>query len=104
MIKKMLCILTVGFCTSLFAQNAVIHSVLVSDFLKDEKNVLRYQPMNMFDSSSDTVFAVTENKQLLSKPLINIYFADPIEIDSISIKAGYFDSRYFENNDRNRYL
>ncbi len=100
MIKKLLCILTFGICTSLFAENAVIHSVLVTDFLKDEKNVLRYQPLNMFDSSSDTVYAVTENKQLLSKPLINIYFAEPVEIDSLSIKAGYFDSRYFENNDR----
>ena len=89
-----------GICTTLFAENAVIHSVLVTDFLKDEKNVLRYQPLNMFDSSSDTVYAVTENKQLLSKPLINIYFAEPIEIDSLSIKAGYFDNRYFENNDR----
>ena len=100
MIKKLLCILTFGICTSLFAENAVIHSVLVTDFLKDEKNVLRYQPLNMFDSSSDTVYAVTGNKQLLSKPLINIYFAEPVEIDSLSIKAGYFDSRYFENNDR----
>lgn len=89
-----------GICTTLFAENAVIHSVLVTDFLKDEKNVLRYQPLNMFDTFSDTVFAVTENKQLLSKPLINIYFAEPIEIDSLLIKAGYFNNRYFENNDR----
>ena len=100
MIKKILCLFMFGICTTLFAENAVIHSVLVTDFLKDEKNVLRYQPLNMFDSYSDTVFAVTENKQLLSKPLINIYFAEPIEIDSLSIKAGYFDNRYFENNDR----
>ena len=47
-----------------------------------------------------TVYAVTETMQLLAKPLINIYFAEPVEIDSLSIKAGYFDSRYFENNDR----
>ncbi|MDO4506614.1 MAG: hypothetical protein Q4B64_06660 [Spirochaetales bacterium] len=85
---------------TLFAEELMIHSVLVSDFIKDEKNVLRYQPLNIFDNSPDTVYAVSIDKDLNLKPLIKIYFAKPVEMDSLSIKAGYFDSRYYSTNHR----
>ena len=99
--KKLILFLFIAILScEIFSENATIHSVLVSDFLKDEKDILRYQPLNIFDGNSATVFALTVKQLNPSEPLLKIYLANPVEIDSLEIKAGYFDSRYFSLNHR----
>lgn len=92
------------FSAAAFAQDAKIYSVVAQNFLKDKNDFLRYSPMNMFDDESSTVFAVTYGEINSAKPVFEIYFYEPLHFDSMRIKAGYFDARYFERNNRIKQL
>lgn len=86
--------------TFLFAEEIKIYAPIAQNFLIDRNNYVRYSPLNMFDDKSDTVFAVTYDEIDKTKPLVEIYFSEPAVFDRVSIKAGYFDNRYYEKNNR----
>lgn len=99
--KINLIILFLAILTSkIFSEDIKIYAPVAQKMLIDKNDYVRYSPVNMFDNKSDSVFAVTFDEINKKRPLLEIYFADPATFDSISIKAGYFDKRYFEKNDR----
>ena len=87
-------------CTKLFGNEIKIYAPSAQNILIDNNNYVRYSPINMFDNSSDSVFAVTFSEIDKNNPLLVIYFGEHAEFDCISFKPGYFDERYFEKNDR----
>ncbi|MBQ6566201.1 MAG: hypothetical protein IJL80_04015 [Treponema sp.] len=87
-------------CTFGHAQTAFVFGVDAQSFLRDEKNIIRYNPLNIFDNNPDTVFAVNKKSFDSSEPLVQIFLGNSISIDEIRIKAGYFDKRYFKANYR----
>lgn len=86
-----------SFCS---AQTASVFGVDAQSFLRDEKNIIRYNPLNVFDNNPDTVFAVNGKSFDNDEPLVQIFLGNSISIDEIRIKAGYFDKRYFKANYR----
>lgn len=86
--------------TNLVAQEIKVYAPVAQKFLIDEKDYVRYSPVNLFDDNSATVYAVTYNQINKKQPLLEIYFSEPARFDKLSIKAGYFDERYFQKNDR----
>ena len=97
--KINLIILFLAVLTSkIFSEDIKIYAPVAQKMLIDKNDYVRYSPVNMFDNKSDSVFAVTFDEINKKRPLLEIYFADPATFDSISIKAGYFDKRYFEKN------
>jgi len=87
-------------CTKLFGNEIKIYTAASQNFLIDKNNYVRYSPINIFDNYPETVFAVTFNEINKNQPLLVIYFGEHAEFDSLSIKPGYFDERYFEKNNR----
>ncbi len=83
-----------------YAQVASIFGVDAQAFLRDEKNIIRYNPLNIFDNKSDTVFAVNRKSFDKAKPIIRIFLGNSIDINELKIKGGYFDKRYFKANYR----
>lgn len=99
--KKLIIIFTIYiFGTFVFAQNASILAVDAQPFLRDEKNIIRYNPLNLFDNNSNTVYAINKKDFSYEKPLMQIYLGNEIQIDEIKIKPAYFDERYFKSNYR----
>lgn len=98
--NKILFVCIFILCTKLFGNEIKIYAPVAQNFLIDKNNYVRYSTLNMFDNSSDTVFAVTLKEINKAKPLIIIYFGEHAEFDCISFKPGYFDERYFEKNHR----
>ena len=92
--------LQIASFTKLVAQEIKVYAPVAQKFLVDEKDYVRYSPVNLFDDNSATVYAVTYNKINKKQPLLEIYFSEPAHFDKLSIKAGYFDERYFQKNDR----
>ena len=92
------CIFILG--TKLFGNEIKIYAPVAQNFLIDKNNYIRYSPINIFDNSSETVFAVTFNEIDKRNPALVIYFGEHAEFDCLSIKPGYFDERYFEKNNR----
>ncbi|MCR5289326.1 MAG: hypothetical protein K6E51_04990, partial [Treponema sp.] len=89
--KKNIFTLVLFLITSItYAQVASIFGVDAQTFLKDEKNIIRYNPLNIFDNKSDTVFAINKKSFDKSKPIIQIYLGNTIDINEIKIKGGYF--------------
>lgn len=83
-----------------FENKIKIYAPVAQQILIDKNNYIRYSPVNILDDNSDTVYAVTFDEIDNKKPLLEIYFSEPAVFDKISIKAGYFDDRYFEKNNR----
>ncbi len=99
--KKSIFALVLLLITSFtYAQVASVFGVDSQTFLKDEKNIIRYNPLNIFDNKSDTVFAINKKSFDKSKPIIQIYLGNTIDINEIKIKGGYFDKKYFKANYR----
>lgn len=99
--KKSIFALVLFLITSItYAQVTSIFGVDTQAFLKDEKNIIRYNPLNIFDNKSDTVFAINKKSFDKSKPIIQIYLGNTIDINEIKIKGGYFDKKYFKSNYR----
>ena len=92
--------LVIASFTKLAAQEIKVYAPVAQSFLIDEKDYVRYSPMNIFDDNSASVYAVTYSQINKKKPLLEIYFSEPARFDKLSIKAGYFDERYFQKNDR----
>ncbi len=86
--------------TRLASEEIVIYAPVAQNILIDQRNSVRYSPINLFDDNPATVYAVTYNKISITKPLLEIYFAEPVRFDKLSIKAGYFDDKYFIMNNR----
>lgn len=86
--------------SNLFANEIKIYAPVAQQMLIDKNNYVRYSSLNMFDDNPDTVYAVTFDEIDSKKPLLEIYFSEPAEFKKITIKAGYFDNRYFEKNNR----
>ena len=84
----------------LFANEIKIYAPVAQQMLIDKNNYVRYSSLNLFDDNPDTVYAVTFDEVDIKKPLLEIYFSEPAEFEKITIKAGYFDNRYFEKNNR----
>ena len=98
--NKVLFVCIFIICTKLFGNEIKIYAPVVQNILIDKNDYVRYSPINIFDNSSDTVFAVTYSEINKGKPLLVIYFGEHAEFDCLSIKPGYFDERYFEKNNR----
>ena len=98
--KKVLLICAFILCTKLFGNEIKIYTAAAQKILIDKNNYVRYSPINIFDNSPETVFAVTYNEINKNQPLLVIYFGQHAEFDSLSIKPGYFDERYFDKNNR----
>lgn len=88
-----------GF-TNLAAEEIKVYAPVAQSFLIDEKDYIRYSPVNIFDDNSASVYAVTYSQINRKKALLEIYFSEPARFDKLSIKAGYFDERYFQKNNR----
>jgi hypothetical protein len=86
--------------TIVFSQEVSILAVDAQPFIKDEKNLLRYMPLNIFDGDSSTVYAKNFDSFDKEKPIIQIYLGNKIKINSIKIKNGYFDKLYYNKNYR----
>ena len=84
------------------AQGIKIYSPIAQNMLTDKGNFVRYSPVNMFDGDSATVYAVTFSEVDKNDYLLDIRFAEPAVFDALTIKAGYFDKKYFGMNDRIR--
>ena len=101
--KTLICFcifLVIASFTKLAAQEIKVYAPIAQNFLIDEKDYVRYSPVNIFDDNSASVYAVTYSQINKRKPLLEIYFSEPARFDKLSIKAGYFDERYFQKNDR----
>ena len=99
--KKSIIIIFAFVLTSIcYAQVASIFGVDVQAFLRDEKNIIRYNPLNIFDDNPNTVFAVNKKSFTKVDPLIKIFFGNSISINEIRIKHGYFDKKYYKANYR----
>ncbi len=98
--KNILFVCIFILCTKLFGNGIKIYTATAQKFLIDKNNYVRYSPINIFDNSPETVFAVTFNEINKKQPLLVIYFGEHAEFDSLSIRPGYFDERYFEKNNR----
>lgn len=98
--KNILFVCIFILCTKLFGNGIKIYTATAQNFLIDKNNYVRYSPINIFDNSPETVFAVTFNEINKKQPLLVIYFGEHAEFDTLSIKPGYFDERYFEKNNR----
>ena len=98
--KKFVIILSVLIRFNLFAQEASVVGVNTQGFLRDEKNIIRYNPLNILDNKSDTVYAINKKEFTKIDPLIQIFFCNDVLINQINIKNGYFDSRYYKLNYR----
>ena len=83
--------------SNLFANEIKIYAPVAQQMLIDKNNYVRYSSLNMFDDNPDTVYAVTFDEVDSKKPLLEIYFSEPAEFEKITIKAGYFDNRYFDS-------
>ncbi len=88
-----------GF-TNLAAEEIKVYAPVAQNFLIDEKDYVRYSPVNIFDDNSESVYAVTYSQINKKKALLEIYFSEQAHFDTLSIKAGYFDERYFQKNNR----
>ena len=98
--KTKLFIIFILISSSLFANEIKIYAPVSQQMLIDKNNYVRYSSLNLFDDNPDTVYAVTFDEVDTKKPLLEIYFSEPAEFEKITIKAGYFDNRYFEKNNR----
>jgi len=79
------------FLNCFFSNDIKLYTVLSQNFIKDEKNIVRYSPLNMFDDDESTVFAVTfDNNVKKDKPVLTINFSDDEEISGLD-RQGYLD-------------
>ena len=73
--KKTVVVILVFLLSSLcHAQVASVFGVDAQAFLRDEKNIIRYNPLNIFDNNSGTVFAVNKKVFEMERPIIKIFF------------------------------
>jgi hypothetical protein len=100
--KKVFC-----FCISLFlllgtvySQDIKLAAIACQDMLLDQNNTLRYSVLNTIDNNSSNVYAVENVKIIKGKVFIGFYMAESAKIDSIVLEHGYFDSKYFDANNR----
>ena len=98
--KTKIFIIFIILSSNLFANEIKIYAPVAQQMLIDKNNYVRYSSLNMFDDNPDTVYAVTFDEIDSKKPLLEIYFSEPAVFEKITIKAGYFDNRYFEENNR----
>ena len=56
--------------TNLVAQEIKVYAPVAQKFLIDEKDYVRYSPVNLFDDNSATVYAVTYNQINKKQPLL----------------------------------
>lgn len=68
--------------------------------LLDQKDSLRYSVLNTIDNNSGNVYAVENVKTIKGKVFIGFYLEESVKIDSIVLEHGYFDSKYFDANNR----
>lgn len=82
------------FAVGLPAQTVAVHTVLVPSFL-DDTNPVRFSPLNLLDGDPTTVFAVTFAKTDPVKPLVTLNLAEPVRLDGLRLKAGWFEEKQF---------
>lgn len=68
--------------------------------LSEDRNMVRYSPLNLFVAGESGVFASPLPKVIGSSPFLSVFFGSTVNLDGIEIEAGYFDSRYYLANDR----
>ena len=100
--KKLIVTLATAILLALavHSEGIKIYSPIAQNMLIDKNNFVRYSPVNMFDGDSTTVYAVTFSEVDKKAYLLDIRFAEPAVFDELTIKAGYFDQKYFGMNDR----
>ena len=99
--KTILLITTIlALAASAHSEGIKIYAPIAQNMLTDKGNFVRYSPVNMFDGDSATVYAVTFGEVDKKGYLLDIRFAEPAVFDELTIKAGYFDKKYFGMNDR----
>lgn len=99
--KRVIAIITfllISVC--IWGQKADLFSIVPQGMLIDEKNPVRYSYLNLIDSNPETVYAIENSKINLNKPFLVFYFSTPVQITGFKIKHGYFDERYFKQNNR----
>ena len=72
--NKILFVCIFILCTKLFGNEIKIYAPVAQNFLIDKNNYVRYSTLNMFDNSSDTVFAVNTYGNQQSKTADNNIF------------------------------
>ena len=100
--KKTLLLITalIALAGAVHSEGIKIYAPIAQNMLTDKGNFVRYSPVNMFDGDSATVYAVTFGEVDKKGYLLDIRFAEPAVFDELTIKAGYFDKKYFGMNDR----
>ncbi len=99
--KILLGLLFLAVCTgTVCSQDVKLVSIGSQNMLIDQKDPLRYSILNVMDNSSNNVYAVENSKLTKGKNFISFYMDEPVKIDCISLEHGYFDSKYFEANNR----
>lgn len=87
-----------GVLVNCFPQNIIdIVKIEYNSFLEDKDNPVRYEPLNVID---DNPYSVWADPYKGKTQFIKLNFKSPYLIDKIGIKHGYFDDRYFSQNNR----
>jgi hypothetical protein len=84
---------------STFSQEMKVFNIYPQSVIQD-KDVFRYIATNVIDNQNGTVFACHRKDINPALPVIKIVLSEPIEISSLTIKAGYFEEKYYLKNDR----
>jgi len=87
-------------CSIMYGEDLPIFNVISQNMILDQKNIITYSSMNVFDKHNDTVYAVDYSLINVRAPLFRIYFTENVKLQSISLSAGYFDSKYYPLNNR----
>ena len=90
----------ITFLEIVYSQDIKLAAIACQDMLLDQKDSLRYSVLNTIDNNSGNVYAVENVKTIKGKVFIGFYLEESVKIDSIVLEHGYFDSKYFDANNR----
>lgn len=77
-----------------------IYAPVAQYMLIDEKNPVRFSPLNMFDGDSETVYKVRSEEVDMNEYLLDILFAEPAVFDTLTIRAGNFHKKEYKESNR----
>ena len=100
--KKVFCFFTTLFLflEIVYSQDIKLAAIACQDMLLDQKDSLRYSVLNTIDNNSSNVYAIENVKIIKGKVFIGFYLEESAKIDSIVLEHGYFDSKYFDANNK----
>ena len=77
-----------------------IYAPVAQYMLIDEKDPVRFSPLNMFDGDSETVYKVRSEEVDMNEYLLDILFAEPAVFDTLTIRAGNFNKKEYKESNR----